>query len=255
MIEQLIKQIGFTENEAKLYLQLADMGKSTAQILAKRSNVPRTTVYSVLEGLVARGLVSEERKQATTFFVANPPTSLLRLVQREQEELKSKEKAIKLLVEEIKPFFKAKLFSLPRLQFFEGSAAVENMLYDFTEEWRQGILSTDGVWWGYQDHTFVERYRKWLESYWKIKTDEENIQLISNRSNVEVELKGKVKGREIRAVPAEYDFSSTIWVCGDYIILLMTRNEPHYAFQFKDSVFAANLRLVFKLIWNSLGEK
>lgn len=252
MIEPLFTQLGFSANETRLYLLLAEMGKSTAQLLAKRAKVPRTTTYSVLQSLIDKGLVSEEQKQGTTFFIANQPASLLRLVQREQESLKQKERAAKELIEQVKPFFRSKFFSLPRIQFFEGSSAVENMLFDYTEEWRQGIMREDNIWWGYQDHTFVESYRPWLEHYWSLKTEREQVRLLSNQARVEDELRGKIVGREIRAVPPEFDFSSSIWVCGDYIVLLVSRHDPHYAFQLRDAVFSSNLRLIFRLLWELL---
>ena len=175
-------------------------------------------------------------------------------MQREQHALKTKERVDKAPVEQVKPFFKSKFFSLPKIQFFEGNSAVETMLYDFSEEWQRSILQADGTWWGYQDHTLVEHYRPWLECYWTIKKEQQEIKLLSNEAPVEKALKGKVAKRTIKAVPADYDFSNTIWVCGEYIVLLMTRNEPHYAFQLRDSVFSSNLRLVFRLLWESLGD-
>lgn len=254
MIEQTFKALGFTANEAALYLMLAETGKSTIQLLAKRAKLPRTTAYSVLEGLAQKGLVSEEKRGASRFFVANQPQALLRMVKREREELSKREKIAELFVEELKPLFRSKFFSVPKIQFFEGREAVEAMLYDFTPRWIESARMTDNIWWGYQDHTFVERYRAWLDYYWSVKHPDNKIQLISNDAPVEKELKGKVQGRQILPVPGDFNFSSTIWVCGEYISLVMTRNEPNYAFLIQDAVFAENMRLLFRLLWGMLGK-
>lgn len=252
MIEQIFKELGFTNNEVKLYLLLAESGKATAQLLAKRSRIARTTTYSVLESLMTKGLVAEEKKQGTTFFVVNKPNSILRTIQREHEQVKRREGLAKDLIEMITPYFKSKFFSIPKMQFFEGKNSVENMLYQHLEDWRGAIAQTDYTWWGYQDHTFVEYYLPWLESYWKIKTEREKIKLLSNQASVEDDLKDKVPGRVIKPISPNFDFSSSVWVCGDYIILVMTRQEPHYAFQIRDAVFGENLRLVFKLLWERI---
>lgn len=252
MLNDSFKALGFTPNEATLYLLLAETGKSTAQILARRAKLPRTTAYSVLEGLMQKGLVSEEKRGATRFFLASEPQALLRLLKREQDTLLQKEKIAQKFIEELKPLFRSKFFSIPKIQFFEGKEGVENMLYDFTPRWLESMRHTDQTWWGYQDTTFVEQYRPWLEYTWSIKEPKDVIKLISNDAPVEEELRGKIEGRTILPVPKEFNFSSTIWVTGDFIQLLMTRNEPNYAFQIQDAVFAGNLRLIFKMLWGML---
>jgi hypothetical protein len=79
--------------------------------------------------------------------------------------------------------------------------------------------------------------------------DDEKIQLLSNKSSTEKKLKGKISKRTIKSVPKQFEFSSTIWILGDYIISISTRQKPHYAFQVKDTVFSANLRKLFQMCW------
>jgi len=249
----LLRTIGFHEGEVKVYLALAELGKSTASLLAKRIDIPRTTAYSILDKLSLRGVVSEEHKGATTFFAANPPKALLRVIQDEKEKLLEKENITRQLVSLIEPYFKSKNFSVPKLQFFEGKEGVNSLLYEYAPIWKGEVLKHDGVWWGYQDHTFVESYRKWLEYYWEeLKEPGEKIQLFSNIAEVEVKLKGEVSGREIRPLPKGTDFASTVWVLGEYIVLIMSRQKPHYAYQLRDPIFSQNLRSIFQMLWGAL---
>jgi predicted transcriptional regulator len=252
MILDQFKHLGFSENEMSVYLLLAEVGRSSASMLAKRAGIVRTTAYSVLENLVRKGLVSEEESQGKTYFVANPVSSLVRGVEKEREELRVKEKIAKELAATIEPYFRSANFSIPKFQFFDGQANVNNFLYENTSRWSESVAKYDHTWWGYQDHTFVENYLEWLEYYWSVKPQEEKIQLVSNKVKIEAGLKGKVPGREIKPAPIEYNFSSSIWVNGDYIVLLMTKQDPHYAYQMIDPVFAANLRLIFKLLWSNI---
>lgn len=250
MIENYFLKLGFNQTETKVYLSLAEIGKSTASLLAKKINIPRTTVYSVLNNLQHKGLVALEKKKNTTFYTSNNPQAILRNLLEEKNNLNSKESLAKELIQLAIPYFKSQLFSIPKIQFYEGKKNVESMLYQNTEMWHQSMENFDNTYWGYQDHTFVEQYMEWLEWSWKIKKEDVKIKLISNRAKVEKSL--KVKGRTILAVAKDLDFSSSIWICGDYIILIMTRHQPHYAFQLKDAVFAANLRSLFQMLWKFL---
>ena len=254
MIEELFRKLGIQESEARVYLSLAELGKSPASLLAKKLEMPRSTVYSVLDSLVKRGVISVEQSQETTFFVASRPEGFRQMVKAEAAEnarrLSELESAAEELIPNLEPFFKNRNFSIPKLQFFEGTKSVRAMLYEYCREWQKSIAGQDFTWWGYQDHHFVETYRDWLDYYWASMGPKEKIRLLSNRSATERKLKDRVARRVIKVIPDRYQFSSTVWVVGDYVITIMTRQKPHYAFQLKDSVFAANHRLTFQMMWD-----
>ena len=48
---EIIKDIGLTENEAKIYLANLSIGPATAINIAKEAGIIRTTAYSVIEAL------------------------------------------------------------------------------------------------------------------------------------------------------------------------------------------------------------
>jgi DNA-binding MarR family transcriptional regulator len=255
MIEQHFHNLGISQTGGQVFLALAELGKSTPAVLAKRCKLPRSTVYTALASLESRGLVTQEQTSHGALYLANQPEAFLRAVNRERAELESKlsekESSAQELINLVQPYFQSKNYSVPKLQFFEGRANVEAMLYDNCFEWQKSIAQADYTWWGYQDHGFVEQYRGWLDYYWAKLHENERILLFSNRSDTERKLKGKVQRREIKLVPQNFNISSTIWILGEYVISIVTQQEPHYAFQMRDHVFAANQRQIFQLLWQS----
>ena len=251
-MEQHFKELGFSNNEIKTYIYLAECGGANAHNIAKRIKVPRTTTYSVVASLIEKGIISQEQKKGTTYFIPNKPQAILRLIKKKQEEIKKKEKVAIELIDLVTPYFNTKHHSIPKMQFFEGRENVENMLYDHSEIWIDSIAKYDSTWWGFQDVEFVNEYKKWLEYYWDLKKDSEQIKIISNQATIEKDLEGKIKGRHIKQLPKDFNFSSTLWVLGDYVVLIMTKSDPHYAFQIKDPLFAANLRFVYQMLWGFL---
>ncbi len=78
--------IGLTEKEASVYLASLSLGSSTILKLAEATSLKRTTVYSVIETLKQRGLMSIELSGWKRRFTAADPQSLsLTLKQRERE--------------------------------------------------------------------------------------------------------------------------------------------------------------------------
>ncbi|MBP9837979.1 MAG: hypothetical protein KBC84_04630 [Proteobacteria bacterium] len=252
ILEHFIK-LGFNLTEARLYLALAESGKISAGLLSKKTKIPRTTVYSVLENLKVKGLVKVEKKGNVTSFAPNKPNVLLKLLSDEKKQIDDKEQITKELIDEILPYFKSQNFSIPKIQFYESKNGIESMLYELSDEWQESIWKYDGIWWGFQDHSFVEQYRGWLDWYWNRMKVNEKINLLSNKVELEKTLKGKIRGREIRAISKSFNFTSTIWVLGDYIVVIMTGHEPQYSYQLHDSLLASNLRMVFRMLWGNVG--
>jgi HTH-type transcriptional regulator, sugar sensing transcriptional regulator len=79
--------VGFTEYEAKVYLELLRESPTTGYQLSKRAGVPRSMVYEALGRLHARGAVLETQEERATLYRPLPPDVLLNIRQQEQERL------------------------------------------------------------------------------------------------------------------------------------------------------------------------
>jgi predicted transcriptional regulator len=252
---QQLQSLGLSETEAIVYLEIAEIGKATAQAISKRTAIARTTVYWLLENLAGKGLVTAEKKKDTTFYIANQPQALLRMVQEEKRkalsEITAREEIARELVTSVQPFFKSHRYNLPRLQIFEGKSAVTSLLYDHLPIWQESIAQHDFTWWGYQDPTFPEHYLEWMKASWKIKKEKERYCIVTNQAEIEKKLARAAPHRKMKFLSPQYNFSSTIWVLGEYIVLIMTSQKPHYAFQLRDPIFAGNMRMVFHLLWEA----
>lgn len=55
MPEQQLKQLGFSDKEAKVYMASLELGPDTAQEIAKKAGVNRTTTYVIIEKLIKKG--------------------------------------------------------------------------------------------------------------------------------------------------------------------------------------------------------
>ena len=91
----LLRGIGLTENEIKVYLSLLKQGRmKTAQIL-HLTDISSGKVYETLDKLHKRGLVTLSRIDGVKQFQATNPKSLLSYVKEQQKELEEKEREIK----------------------------------------------------------------------------------------------------------------------------------------------------------------
>jgi len=71
IIENLQK-VGLTEYESKVYLNLLQSNFNSATLLAKKSEVPRTKIYAVLESLRSKGWIKVYSGSPLLFKAVNP---------------------------------------------------------------------------------------------------------------------------------------------------------------------------------------
>jgi predicted transcriptional regulator len=88
MLIKDFQRLGFTEKEAQAYLMLLRIGVSPASSLAKRLNVKRVTIYSVLDSLVIKGLAEFTELKSGRRFEAMEPECLIEHFNRQQTKLR-----------------------------------------------------------------------------------------------------------------------------------------------------------------------
>ncbi len=72
-----LMEIGFTEYEAKIYLELLRDNPATGYQLSKNAGIPRSMVYEALGRLHNRGAVLETRDERATLYRPLPPDVLM----------------------------------------------------------------------------------------------------------------------------------------------------------------------------------
>jgi sugar-specific transcriptional regulator TrmB len=251
MITDLLKQLGLGDKEITVYVTLLQHGTLTPASLAKITKLNRSTVYSTIKELVEKGIITEDLGGTYLLVVAKPPQELNILAHKEEKLLQEKKAVIKNAVEELQAFTKSTQYTIPKISFI-AEDEIENHLHKQTSVWDKSILKHDGVWWGFQDQTFVEHYEKWIDWYWEQGSKANaSLRLISNEVAEKIKKK-KFTRRQIRFWDQSHNFTATTWILGDYVVMAVTNQHPHYMVEIYDATLAHNMREVFKGIWNTI---
>jgi sugar-specific transcriptional regulator TrmB len=253
MILDLFKKLNFSDKEIEVYLSILKNGKISPNDLSKLTKINRTTVYSVVNELIKKGIVTQDFSQSRTYINALPPEDLTIIIKKEEKELEKKKGIVSDLVRELKNITSNVKYSIPKIRFI-GEEEFEDYLYKQTPKWNESMLKTEPLLIGFQDHTFVESYQKWIDWYWTQDTSARiKLQLLTNESKIEKRIeKFNYKSRLIKFYKKGYNFSASTWVLGDYLVLLVTNQRPHYAIEILNPVLAENQREVFKGLWDGI---
>jgi sugar-specific transcriptional regulator TrmB len=253
MINETLLKLGLSEKEAAIYLGVLGQGKASPTHIAQLTKINRTTVYSVAKDLVKKGFLYEDLGGQTTYLVAVPPQDLQHILKKEEVELENKRKLFNTAITELEAFGKNTKYVIPKITFIQ-EGDLENYLYKRSDEWHASIMKYDGILWGFQDHSFAENYEKWIDWEWRIGGPKNlKLRLFSNKSGIEE--KNKEKEYSNRRIIRYWDktpFTASVWVHGDYLIMVYTQNRPHYLVEINDPLLAQNMRDFFAGIWEKV---
>lgn len=248
MNKTILRELGLGEKEIAIYLALLKHGRTTPAHLGRITKINRATAYHLCKSLVSRGLAAEDLGSKSLALVPVSANNLSFLLKKEREQFSIKENLVKKLMSEVSLISAEHEYPVPKIQFIEEHR-LRDFLFANAERWNDSALEQDRTWWGFQDHTLVEEYYDWIEFLWKTAHKTSLVKLFSNSSTIEAKLQGKYKHREIKYLKDNHDFTASIWIVGDYLIMMATRQKPHYLVEIHDQTLANNLRKTFKELW------
>ncbi|KND46912.1 MAG: Transcriptional regulator, TrmB [Parcubacteria bacterium C7867-004] len=252
MDEKLLAALDLNPSEIAVYTAVLESGGLPPAQLAKVAGMKRTTAYSVAGSLVEKGLLIEDATKRPRVFTPSAPEQVLALMDTEKKRVSEREGVLTNLANELSKRSAAQSYPVPTVRFIPEDK-LDGFLRQQAPLWDTNMLETEPTWWGFQDHTFVERYGTWIASYWEQAPKEIDLKLLSNRAPAEVAFANSYENLERRNIKywgEATGFLSTTWVIGDYIVMINTRTKPFYLVEIHDKLMAHDQREVFRNLWD-----
>lgn len=123
-LQELLEKAGLTEKEALIYLSALELGPQTASTFAKKIQVNRSSVYTIIQGLLNKGLMCSFEKNGIYRFEAVPAERLLNYIDLRRQHFDECRSEIY----ELLPRFyslASPLGSRPKVRYFEGLEGVK----------------------------------------------------------------------------------------------------------------------------------
>ena len=105
----VLKDLGFTDVEARVYLALMQRGSLGAPALAELIGAPRSSIYLVLRGLKDKGLIEGGAGYGSRFSAIAPGKALGTLFQQERDLIDRREVLARQVIPELEELFEAGL--------------------------------------------------------------------------------------------------------------------------------------------------
>jgi len=248
MYEEILRDIGLSLNEARVYEALLNTGTTSVQNISLNSKVHRRNVYDSLNKLTEKGLASEVFVKGQKNFSAMNPSHLMSL-------LKEKEESIKTVLPEMQAKHTA-VREKEEAYLYKGIEGVKNYLQDIlkTNE-TVHFIGAKGMWMDPRLKHFLpqfQRERKRLGIKFKHIFDHD----------VKTEMPSILKfvGKPYKFLPKNYSSPAMVDIFGDYVVTFIAEKpgfltEEPIQFVMKSRQLADGYRKFWQFMWDHIAEE
>ena len=239
-IANALELYGFTPNEAAVYLSLLKTVETTAFEVAKKTEIPRATVYLTLEKLKKQGVISQFRKNNVAYFTSESPNRLLGL-------LKKKEEIINSVMPQIQAMTTRHIES-PTAKLFVGLDGIRTGLEDILETLRyqkiKQIYATSQP----DLLKYLPRYfPNWLKQRESIGVYTKLILPWSAQNYLKTN-----ELREVRYLPEKFPFACSITIYANKIAFFSLQNNEPYCVILESASISEMFLRFFQFSWEML---
>jgi sugar-specific transcriptional regulator TrmB len=249
MLDAIFIKFGLKREHSDVYSALLEFGSMPAGNLAKRLNVPRSTLYGLLNELVENGLVMQNQKENVKLWQAVAPEKIKNLINDKIYSLENTRVNFDAIFEDLKKMQKTD-FVCPKFNYFEGKEEMKIMmkdvlLYDNLETelcWPvKEIINVLGEEFLFEFNKKRIRNQIYIRVIWpqeKTSDVEKNIFLAP----------GKEVLREVRLAPEEVDFSMGYWAYGNKVMYMSSKAE-NFGFIIESKEMRQLVKTQFEVLW------
>lgn len=132
-IQEFLQNIGLSEKEVIIYLELIKHSQLGVTEIAKKTGINRTTVYPVIEQLVEKRLVSEIKDLKTSKFKAEPAERIRTYFEEKKVKYEEQERLLDDVVPQLRGLEKKVEGDTPVITYYSGKQGVLDSIKDFLE--------------------------------------------------------------------------------------------------------------------------
>ncbi|HBB37298.1 MAG: Transcriptional regulator, TrmB [Candidatus Moranbacteria bacterium GW2011_GWC1_45_18] len=128
MHESILKQLkeaGFEEKEAEIYLAVLELGKATVSDISRKSGIKRTTIYEYLDKLTSESLLYKTIRKKRIFYAAENPDKLVKILEKRKRKISS-------ILPQLKEIYAVSRHH-PQIRFYEGIEGLRTIYDEMTK--------------------------------------------------------------------------------------------------------------------------
>lgn len=239
---QILKEIGLTETEIKVYINLLSLGATSAGKIVEATGIYRKNLYDALNKLIDKGLVTYVVENKIKVFQPKDPDNLIRYLNEQKANIDDKEKELKKEIPELKKKFQSLIPEIES-EIYRGIEGIKTILKECLNYKEVLFIGATGDV-GERLPYFWPHYNK---KRIKLKCKWKSLTIYESRHKKVT----KVKYHQYKILPKILSGLNVIYIYGDYVANVLWLEKP-IAFVTKHKTLANNYRKYFNYLWKNI---
>ena len=233
--------MGFSQKEVSVYLAALELGKASANFIARRSKVNRATTYAILEGLDEKGLITSLLEGGERRFLAESPERILSLLHLQKEELEERQRLAQSLMGQLQAFYNSS-GAKPRIRYIESLEGLRLMHREY-ETLDDEIIQLIG----YDAFSKLQDRGASREHQTKLKHQKKKVRAIVVSDSQPIIFDG-LDVEYVTVPPSFLDIQGEMTVCGNRLALFAFQDGV-IAIEIVSQTIADTARAALELAW------
>ena len=239
-LSNLLQQTGFTAKESQVYLALLELGEANVTQIADKTELKRSIIYVLLEGLIKRGYATEIPNQKINRYQAVDPSKIYSHLTTVYKNFG-----------QMLPVFKAlynKDQAKPKIYFFEGVEGALSVYRDINNA-DEALFFTSIS----KLQKFIpDEVEGWIQNRKKGVTHFKGKHLIEDTSaDREWGKRFKPYQQDIRIMPKEFDINMDLSIFHNKVALTSIQPDGLSMVLIESPELFNSMKLMFELAWQS----
>lgn len=241
-IKHILAELGFSENEIGVYLALTVLGEGRASEVAKKADLPRTTVISILDRLGANNFITNHTYRGVIYYWVESPKTISSLLAHRLEVANKLDSSLSGLYREEAHF--------PVAEIYDTKSKIRNAIEKMILVLRKGsiIYTIDTPESGNYSKIFSDESEESMRLL-KKKRSILTYSLVSYGSFKGIaERKLTSQNIKIKELPEDIKFSGSLWIIKNQIAHFS--GNPPFLVIMKHQNIVDGIKGIFDFLWN-----
>ncbi|MBW2991183.1 hypothetical protein KY348_05780 [Candidatus Woesearchaeota archaeon] len=242
---EVLRKVGLSEGEIRIYNALLELGSSTTNKIHEKTGIERRNIYDILNKLIERGLVSYTTENRRRFFQTTHPKKIAGYIDEQKHDLERIKEEVEKEIPVLTKKYEFKHIEI-RAEVYRGLEGIKAVFEDILNYKKAHFIGGGGYiadklpffWSGYNKRRI------------KAKSEWYNLALKELRKH----LITKEKIMHTKYLPKEFSGNPTVvFIYGNKIANVLWGKE-FFAFVIESKEIADSYRRYHKYLWENVAK-
>lgn len=238
-ISTVIEQLGYPKSEVKIYLAALESEEATIAELARKVDMPRTSVQTIIASMHRKGLMQYYVRRRRKYWTAENPDKLV-------IALKEREAALRTILSELKARRRETGIGKPTVRSYFGAEEIQLLMDDMITAQRHifGVVAWDD-WRALFGDEFIEDFVR------RRREHNLHIRILTPRTPYSLDLKQNDERdlRHTRFWPHDVDIHNSNFIYGDKVAIISLNKTHPMGTVIEDTDIAHTMTVFFECLW------